>query len=100
MYEIRQAKREKVIKPNTANILLKILQGLLTEELMSDEPINLQWRWRQFDFLYKMFEEEGYINYELYTKESDTEASEVTEYNLVLAIKNNIYPYCARHNDI
>ena len=70
---------------------------------ISDEPINLQWIWRQFDVLYKMFEEEGYINYNLDTKESNTEASEGNEHNLVISSKinkRNIYPYCTRIDDI
>ena len=53
--------------------------------------------------LYKMFKEGGYINYDVYTKESDTEASEGTEYNLVLASKINkskVNFYVVRPNDV
>ena len=94
MDEIWLAMEVGVIKNEAGNFLIKLLERYMRIESERGFPINWQLRYFEFLNIYKGFEEDGYINYEINEEEQNN--NRVDKY--INSESNNFYLW--RKNDM
>ena len=87
LLELRQAKKDKVIKEEAADKLINMVKGWLLKELEGGEPVNWQAKYKKLIGWYNVFEESGYINYENDEQNNNRVETKNNE-------SNNLYFWC------